>query len=94
MAIETSGLDEDKKIEKILKRVNKKAQFGLGQVPSYGKSRSNKEYGGFIKESSYNKLKYRGNKTKSRLLFPEPKDEYEIYLNENYIETKKGPYEI
>mgnify|MGYP003670521243 CR=1 FL=1 len=53
-------LDEDKKIAKILKKVNKnKTQFGLGQVPTYGKSRSGREYGGFIKESTYNKMKYK-----------------------------------
>ena len=87
--------DEDKKIAKILKKVNKnKPQFGLGQVPQYGKSRSGKEYGGFIKQSSYNKMKYRGNKSKSRLLFPEPKDEYERYINENFLNVKKGPYEV
>jgi len=52
--------DEDKKIAKILKKVNKnKPQFGLGQVPNYGKSRSGREYGGFIKESVYNKMKYK-----------------------------------
>ena len=88
-------IDEDKKIAKILKKVNKnKPQFGLGQVPQYGKSKSGREYGGFIKESSYNKMKYRGNKSKPRLLFPEPKDEYERYMNENFLETKKGPYEV
>jgi hypothetical protein len=53
-------IDEDKKIAKILKKVNKnKPQFGLGQVPQYGKSRSGREYGGFIKESTYNKIKYK-----------------------------------
>jgi hypothetical protein len=53
-------IDEDKKIAKILKKVNKnKPQFGLGQVPNYGKGRSGKEYGGFIKESVYNKMKYK-----------------------------------
>ena len=53
-------LDEDKKIAKILKKVNKnKPQFGLGQVPQYGKSKSGREYGGFIKESVYNKIKYK-----------------------------------
>ena len=53
-------IDEDKKIRKILKKVNKnKPQFGLGQVPQYGKSRSGREYGGFIKESTYNKMKYK-----------------------------------
>ena len=53
-------IDEDKKIAKILKKVNKnKPQFGSGQVPQYGKSRSGREYGGFIKESTYNKMKYK-----------------------------------
>ena len=53
-------IDEDKKIAKILKKANKnKPQFGLGQVPSYGKARSGREYGGFIKESTYNKMKYK-----------------------------------
>ena len=51
--------DEDKKIAKILKKIKNKPQFGLGQVPSYGKSRSGREYGGFIKESVYNKMKYK-----------------------------------
>ena len=52
--------EEDVKIRKILKKVNKdKHQFGLGQVPQYGKSRSGREYGGFIKESTYNKMKYK-----------------------------------
>ena len=52
--------EEDKKIKKILKKVNKNnPQFGLGQVPQYGKSRSGREYGGFIKESTYNKMKYK-----------------------------------
>ena len=88
-------IDEDKKIAKILKKANRnKPQFGLASVPTYGKGRSGKEYGGFIKQSSYNKMKYRGNKTKSRLLFPEPKDEYEKYINENFLDVKKGPYEI
>jgi hypothetical protein len=36
-----------------------KPQFGLGQVPNYGKSRSGREYGGFIKASVYNKMKYK-----------------------------------
>ena len=52
--------NEDKKIAQILKKVNRnKPQFGLGQVPNYGKGRSGKEYGGFIKESVYNKIKYK-----------------------------------
>tara|TARA_R100001086_G_scaffold226622_1_gene145346 strand:+ start:422 stop:706 length:285 start_codon:yes stop_codon:yes gene_type:complete len=51
--------EEDKKIRKILKKMKTKPQFGLGQVPQYGKSRSGREYGGFIKESVYNKMKYK-----------------------------------
>ena len=89
--------EEDKKIRKILKKVNKnKPQFGLGQIPNYGKSRSGREYGGFIKESSYNKMKYKSSKGKTKWspLFPEPQDEYERYLNENELIHKKGPYEI
>ena len=50
--------NEDKKIAKILKKMQNKPQFGLGQVPQYGKSRSGREYGGFIRESEYNKMKY------------------------------------
>ena len=58
---------EDIKIREILekeeplqaKKKKLKPQFGLGQVPSYGKSRSGREYGGFIKESEYNKMKYK-----------------------------------
>ena len=50
---------EDIKIKEILekeaplqkKKKKPKPQFGLGQVPNYGKSRSGREYGGFIKES-------------------------------------------
>ncbi len=60
-------IKEDIKIRKILekeevlqKRKKKiEPQFGLGQVPTYGKSRSGREYGGFIKESEYNKMKYK-----------------------------------
>ena len=51
--------NEDKKIAKILKKMKNKPQFGLGQVPTYGKSRSGREYGGFIRESEYNKMKYK-----------------------------------
>ena len=51
--------NEDKKIAKILKKMKNKPQFGLGQVPQYGKSRSGREYGGFIRESEYNKMKYK-----------------------------------
>jgi hypothetical protein len=93
-------IKEDIKIRKILEKQNKllknKPQFGLGQVPDYGKARSGKEYGGFIKESSYNKMKYKSSKGRTNWtpLFPEPQDEYERYLNENEIVHKKGPYEI
>ena len=45
--------EEDKKIAKLLKKMRAKPQFGLGQVPQYGKARSGREYGGFIKESVY-----------------------------------------
>ena len=52
--------DEDKKIAKILKKVNRNnPQFGLGQVPTYGKSKSGKEYGGFIKESVRKKMEFK-----------------------------------
>jgi len=69
--------DEDKKIAKILKKVNKnKPQFGLGQVPQYGKSKSGREYGGFIKESIYNKMKYKA--TNRGKLDPNKKGPYEI----------------
>ena len=58
---------EDIKIREILekeeplqaKKKKPKPQFGLGQVPSYGKSRSGREYGGFIKEYENNKMKYK-----------------------------------
>ena len=68
--------NEDKKIAQILKKVNRnKPQFGLGQVPSYGKGRSGKEYGGFIKESVYNKMKY---KPTNRGKYINKKGPYEI----------------
>ena len=51
--------EEDKKIAKLLKKMRAKPQFGLGQVPQYGKARSGREYGGFIRESVYNKIKYK-----------------------------------
>ena len=54
--------EEDKKIAKLLKKMRAKPQFGLGQVPQYGKARSGREYGGFIKESVYNKIKYKPTK--------------------------------
>ena len=95
---------EDRKIREILEKEeplqkNKKEtkpQFGLGQVPNYGKSRSGKEYGGFIKESTYNKIKYKSKKgrTSWSLLLPEPQDEDEKYLNDNEVIVKKGPYDI
>jgi len=95
---------EDVKIREILekeealqeRKKKTEPQFGLGQVPNYGKSKSGKEYGGFIKESSYNKMKYKSSKGKTKWspLFPEPQDEYERYINENEIAHKKGPYEI
>ena len=67
--------NEDKKIAKILKKMKNKPQFGLGQVPQYGKSRSGREYGGFIRESVYNKLKY---KPTNRGKNVEKKGPYEI----------------
>ena len=47
--------------EEVLHKRKKKAepQFGLGQVPTYGKSRSGKEYGGFIKESVRKKMEFK-----------------------------------
>jgi len=74
---------EDIKIREILekeeplqaKKKKLKPQFGLGQVPSYGKSRSGREYGGFIKESEYNKMKY---KPTNRGKYINKKGPYEI----------------
>jgi hypothetical protein len=74
---------EDIKIREILekeeplqaKKKKPKPQFGLGQVPSYGKSRSGREYGGFIKESEYNKMKY---KPTNRGKYINKKGPYEI----------------
>ena len=57
-------IKEDVKIRKILEKeesLRKKKtepQFGLGQVPTYGKSRSGREYGGFIKESVRKKMEF------------------------------------
>ena len=49
-----------KKEEALQKRKKKpKPQFGLGQVPTYGKSRSGREYGGFIKESVRKKMEFK-----------------------------------
>ena len=58
---------EDIKIKKILekeeplqkKKKKPEPQFGLGQVPNYGKSRSGREYGGFIKESVRKKMEFK-----------------------------------
>ena len=36
-----------------------KRPFALSSVPNYGKDRYGREYGGFIKESTYNKMKYK-----------------------------------
>ena len=46
--------------EEVLQNRKKKTepQFGLGQVPTYGKSRSGREYGGFIKESVRKKMEF------------------------------------
>ena len=74
---------EDIKIREILekeeplqaKKKKLKPQFGLGQVPNYGKSRSGREYGGFIKASVYNKMKY---KPTNRGKYTNKKGPYEI----------------
>ena len=60
---------------KILKKIKVKPNFGLTTVVSYGKSRSGREYGGFIRESVYNKLKY---KPTNRGKNVEKKGPYEI----------------
>ena len=69
--MQTENMDmeikEDIKIREILekeealhKRKKKtEPQFGLGQVPTYGKSRSGREYGGFIKESVRKKMEFK-----------------------------------
>ena len=69
--MQTENMDmeikEDIKIREILekeealhKRKKKtEPQFGLGQVPTYGKSKSGKEYGGFIKESVRKKMEFK-----------------------------------
>jgi hypothetical protein len=64
MVMETK---EDIKIREILEKEeslqNKKKkaepQFGLAQVPQFGKSRSRREYGGFIKESVRKKMEFK-----------------------------------
>ena len=87
-------LEKEEPLQKKKKKVE--PQFGLGQVPTYGKSRSGREYGGFIPESEYNKMKYKSKKGKTNWnpLFPEPQDEYEKYLNEHEVVVKKGPYDV
>ena len=47
--------------EEVLQKRKKKVetQFGLGQVPTYGKSRSGREYGGFIRESERIKMEFK-----------------------------------
>ena len=60
-------IKEDVKIREILekeellrkKKKKPEPQFGLGQVPTYGKSRSGREYGGFIKESVRKKMEFK-----------------------------------
>jgi len=69
MGIENTVMEtkEDVKIREILEKeepLHKKKkkvepQFGLGQVPNYGKSRSGREYGGFIKESVRKKMEFK-----------------------------------
>ena len=74
---------EDIKIREILekeeslqnKKKKSKPQFGLAQVPQFGKSRARREYGGFIKESEYNKIKY---KPTNRGKYINKKGPYEI----------------
>ena len=51
--------EEDKKIAKILKKIKVKPNFGLTTVTSYGKSRSGREYGGFIKESVRKRMEFK-----------------------------------
>ena len=52
------AIKEEEELQKILKKIDKRP-FALSSVPNYGKGRSGKEYGGFIKESTYNKMKYK-----------------------------------
>ena len=51
--------EEDKKIAKILKKIKVKPNFGLTTVTSFGKSRSGREYGGFIKESVRKRMEFK-----------------------------------
>jgi len=50
-------LEKEEPLQKKKKKVE--PQFGLGQVPTYGKSRSGREYGGFIKESVRKKMEFK-----------------------------------
>ena len=74
---------EDIKIREILekeeplqaKKKKLKPQFANASVPNYGKSKSGREYGGFIRESVYNKMKY---KPTNRGKYTNKKGPYEI----------------
>ena len=50
-------LEKEEPLQKKKKKVE--PQFGRGQVPTYGKSRSGREYGGFIKESVRKKMEFK-----------------------------------
>jgi|TARA_R100001163_G_scaffold41249_1_gene31195 hypothetical protein len=50
-------LEKEEPLQKKKKQVE--PQFGLGQVPNYGKSRSGREYGGFIRESVRKKMEFK-----------------------------------
>ena len=50
-------LEKEEPLQKKKKRVE--PQIGLGQVPNYGKSRSGREYGGFIRESVRKKMEFK-----------------------------------
>ena len=51
--------EEDKKIAKLLKKMKVKPNFGLTTITTYGKSRSGREYGGFIRESVRKKMEFK-----------------------------------
>ena len=51
--------EEDKKIAKLLKKMKVKPNFGLTAVATYGKSRSGRECGGFIRESVRKKMEFK-----------------------------------
>ena len=50
-------LEKEEPLQKKKKKVE--PQFGLGQVPTCGKSRSGREYGGFIKDSVRKKMEFK-----------------------------------